>query len=298
MTSIRMPIQPCLDVRCPVHARGVAFTDNTALTCARQILRAYDRADAIALLEQEPPLPDPGGSRVLLQIRSSLLHVGQSERITAAISTEYSGREVHQVRPERILLNHSEASQWRVDDVLIGGRSQVSPHGRLPGELFSSHFTGAGIHVFDRIARPLQVELAVTRVGGAQPGYLYGAVIGMATHEPRVLLMRTNKRVRGHRRESAQISEDCVQSIDVNSLVIDDPQDWIVHDIQLDGRSLLAQAGDIAGEMFSPELSYQFVNFGVFRAGSSVQIHASYTGDDPEGRPFAGEFRGQEPSPQ
>jgi hypothetical protein len=46
-------IQPCTDPAFGVHGHG-ADPDAHETTCARQILRAYDRPGAIALLDQQP----------------------------------------------------------------------------------------------------------------------------------------------------------------------------------------------------------------------------------------------------
>ncbi len=288
-----MSVQPCADPRCSVHARGADPAAVSALTCARQVLRAYDRADAIALLEQEAPWPAAGGHRVLLSLRSSPLAAGQSERVVAAIS---SRRQVHHFRAERILLTADPG--WRVDDVLMGGKSQVAPHGKLPAELFGSHVVGSGIRAFDRIARPIDVELAVTRVGGAWAGsaVLVGAILGSATYEPRVVAVRSRARVLPGGLDLCELDLTC--PVEVDRFVVEDGADWIVNDLRVDGKSLFAQSGDVPGEMFSPETLDNFVHFGVIRAGSRVSVLATYVGNDPDGRLFAGELRGQEPEPE
>jgi len=293
-------VEPCVDHRCPIHARGADPTRASALTCARQILRAYDRADAIALLEQASPPPDAGSNRVLLQLRSLPIAVGASGRLelighaeTVHGETRTDRRLMHHFRAERIFLP-DDAQSWRVDDVVMGGKSQIAPHGRLPAELFG-HRVADTVRAFDRIARPIGIEIAVTRVGESRFDSLHGAVLGSATYEPRVLGVHSGSRVLGHTRESAEIAQDCVHSIEAHRFVIEDSGDWLIHDIRVDDRSLFKQPGDVPGEMFGAAVADNFVQFGVIRAGSRVRIHVSYLGDDPEGRPFVGEFRGQEP---
>ncbi len=291
--NLATSVSPCLDIRCPVHARGADPARASLWTCARQILRAHDRADAIALLGQESPPPDLGSSRVILQLRSSSpLGTGQSERLTPIAPAGPPRRPIHYFRAERLLLGANDDS-WRVDDFLLGGRSQIAPHGRLPAEMFSNRVAGAGLRVFDRIAAPLQVELAVTRVHGTNPKILIGAILGSATYEPRTLAVNSGARVR--QGASVQIDHTCAQSVEVHQLVIEDGGDWIIHDVEIDERSTFVQSGDLPGEMFLSDVLDSFASFGVIRNQSHVRIHATYVGYDPEGSVFRGEFRGQEP---
>ena len=286
------PAQPCTDDRCPVHARGADPARVSPLTCARQVLRAYDRADAVALLEQEPPLRDPGERRVLLQLRpSSPLSAGQSE--TLVLREVPQGRRIHHFRAGRILLRGDPS--WRVDDVVMGGRSQIHPHGRLPSEMFDARIAGVGLCVFDRIAQPLHVEVSVTRVDAERPDVMIGAIVGWATYEPRSIPLRSDALAGSGSRSTVQVDQECAQPVEVHQLVIEDGGDWIVHDVEVDGRSCFAQAGDVPGDVFAPGALDSFVKFGVVRAGATVRVYATYIGDDPEGRRLVGEFRGQEP---
>jgi len=294
LAIMRPELAPCLDDRCPIHARGADRERASRRTCARQILRAYDRDGAIELLEQEAPLPEIGSQRVIVPIACSPIGAGQSARISVSSIEGTSPRRVHRFRAERIVLHQGDAS-WRIDDILMDGKSQIAPHRGLPAELFFSRVSSAGICVFDRIAQPLSIEILVTRLGGSVRDVLTGGIIGQATYEPRVLSVRSE--VRASRGAPAvQFEVVCEQSIEVHQFVLTDGEDWIVHDIAIDGRSGFAQGGDIPGEAFSPETLDNFSYVGTFRAGSRVRIHATYTGHDPEGCRIEGEFKGQEPA--
>ncbi len=287
-TTTHVATQPCLDLRCPIHAHGADLARTQRLTCARQVLRAYGRPDLIPLLDHGHPLPSEGAQRVVWRLQSSPIAAGQSGRIVPQQTSP--GRRIHHFRAERIILQEGEC--WRIDDILMGGKSQIAPHEKLPAALFGSQVLGASL-LFDRIARPLDMEFAVTRLGNAGTGLLIGGILGSATYEPRILPMCSD--VRTPPGTSVQIGGDCAQPIEVHRLVIDDGADWLIHDIEVNDRSAFAQPGNIPGDLFSPEVLDNFLRFGTLRVGARVRIHASYLGDDPEGRPFRGEFRGQEP---
>ena len=287
-----MQLQPCTDPRCAVHARGADPAKVAAFTCARQVLRAYDRADAIVLLEQELTSPDVGGQRVVIPFQSSALAAGQSERI-AMTKPRQPQRQPHTFRAERLFFSRaSDLATWRIDDILMNGRSQLDGHGRLPAELFSSDVAGPGLRAFDRIEKPLEIEIVVTRTSGEGPATLIASVVGFATYESRVMPMKTDLRVKPNL--TAQITETCTQSLQVFQFLIEDGIDWLIHDLRVDGQSLFQQKGDIPGDMFASDAITSFVDFGVFRADSRVEIQATYIGADPEGKAFVGEFRGQE----
>ena len=262
------------------------------LTCARQILRAHDRADAIALLEQEhPPRIEAGASRILFPFQSSSLAAGQSDRAFQ------KNRRVYSFRPERLILGGSAeprlGSSWRVDDIFVNGKSQFGVHGKLPSELFSNRVTG-GIHVFDLAVDPILIEVEVTRLTGEGHDFLLGAVLGSGTYEPRTVRLQSDTRVRA--KHTVRVGRVCEQSIDLNRFVIlEDASDWIVSDILIDNASQFAHSGDIPGELFTDGSVDNFVRFGTVAVGSRVEVIVSYVGADSEGRVFSAELRGQEP---
>lgn len=301
-------VEPCVDSGCPVHARGADPARASALTCARQVLRAHDRADAIVLLEQEPPsYCDVGAVRVVLPLRFPPLSAGQSEQVMAEpVSPRETppwatrlARRIHSFRPERVLLKVDGPTQrlgssWRVDDVLVNGKSQLGTHGRLPAELFCNHVAGAGVRVFDRAADPVRVEVCVTRLTGEGQDALVGAVLGSATYEPRAVPLRSETRVRAG--EIDRVSRVCEQPVELYQLVIPEGDaDWVVSDIRIEDVSQFSQAGDVPGEMFAEGMVDSFMQFGTVGAGERVEVVVTYVGADPEGAVFSAELRGQEP---
>src|SRR5580698_9569842 len=110
---LAIPVQPCTDPHCSVHGRGADPARTASQVCARQILRACDRAEAIALLEQEVPRDlHIDAERMIIPLQSAPLRQGESNHIRCTSSD----LEVESFRAAEIYL-FTDAS-WRIDDIL------------------------------------------------------------------------------------------------------------------------------------------------------------------------------------
>lgn len=89
----------------------------------------------------------------------------------------------------------------------------------------------------------------------------------------------------------------CTRSVEVDELVVERPHDWVIHEISIGGRNVTEPWGDIPSSSFTEFNADKFVPFGTLREGIPIKIVASYFGDDPRGKQFRAEFRGQEPDP-
>ena len=61
-------------------------------------------------------------------------------------------------------------------------------------------------------------------------------------------------------------------------IILGDASDWIVNDIAIDGKSQLAQSGDIPGDMFAAEAIDAFVRLDVVPPNGRLEIAATYVG--------------------
>jgi hypothetical protein len=171
-------IQACVDPDCGVHGRG-SDPDTHRVTCARQILRAYDRPGAIALLEQQlVESCEFGEERSILPLSSAsvedpgLIQPGQSCMVVARANSQQveqiPRRRARSFRPERLFLcaagTAGGTADWIVNDIFLGGRSQVAPHRDLPGAIFGTEVLGT-LRTFDRISGEAPIQLTTTYVG-------------------------------------------------------------------------------------------------------------------------------------
>jgi hypothetical protein len=201
VTMNKPEIQPCVDPACRVHGRGAdpeAREVPRPNPCARQILRAYDRPGAIALLERQPvESSELGEERNVLGLSSAspespgAIKPGQSHTILVQASQPRllvtDGRHVRSFRPERLFLSaagtEGGAADWVVNDVVLDGRSQIAPHRDLPGAIFGTEMLGT-LRAFDRISGEAPIQVTVTYVGSNPLGVpFYASLVGITTYD-------------------------------------------------------------------------------------------------------------------
>ena len=296
-------IQPCLDRACGVHGRGAAGARE--VICARQILRAYDRPGAIALLEQQPVEScEFGEQRNVLPLSSAspesygLIQPRQNCTIVAHANPQPPrqnvGRRVRSFRPERLFLSAAGtaggAADWVVNDVVLDGRSQLAPHRNLPGEIFGALGT---LRTFDRISGEAPVQVTVTYVGSNSLGVpFFASLVGVATYDRRSIKLGGGRLVAGEVRELTARAE---QSMDVFRVAVGGPTERVVvHDIRFGGTSQFKQPGDIPGYLFAPEAGGGSLTFKPIEAGDDVVVIIKCR-EDVDEEPIEVSILGQEP---
>lgn len=282
-------IQPCTDPACGVHGHG-ADPDAHEATCARQILRAYDRPGAIALLDQQPTVSlELGETRSVIPLTSPLTEMAglgliqPGQRFTILVQADQvladqakiggvGARHVRSFRPEHLYLSgagtENGAADWVVNDIVLDGRSQIAPHLDLPGTVFGSGTLGT-LRTFDRISGEAPIEITVTYVG-SNPTPFFGSLIGVTTYDRRSIKLGGGRFAPDEVRELTT-KADC--EMDVLRVLIQGPaHDFIVRDIKLDGVSQFSQPGDLPGDMFAVKVIGIFVAFKPIKVGDEVTI--------------------------
>lgn len=191
MTShLPMPFVPCTDAHCSVHGYGlhpVPGTEEAKYTnpelsprCARQILRAYDRAPAIALLEREAPNMSSGRQFMIPLARASeMVQPGQTVAIEAVPDKNLTdpGMRVLGFQATRFDVSDAMHDGWIINDILFDGRSQLGDHRDIPSAFFSAAFPN--LRAFDYVHGESLIRVIATRTGPT-PSPFYGLMAGLA----------------------------------------------------------------------------------------------------------------------
>lgn len=83
---------------------------------------------------------------------------------------------------------------------------------------------------------------------------------------------------------------------DISRLVIAErPSDWVVNELRIGMRAQFAQAGDVPGDLFGPDITDAHVMFDRLRSFEDFQIGVTYIGKNPEGVRFVGKMIGTSP---
>ncbi len=193
--TLPTPIAPCIDLNCAVHGYGLSPTPGTeeakhtnldAFTprCARQVLRAYDRAGAIALLEREVPTKSEG-AHFMIPIAHEMVQPGQRVELGAIPDANLNDRTIRVLGFHATRLDVSAAMHegWVINDILLDGVSQLGEHRDLPAALFSPAFPN--LRAFRHIPGESQIRVIVTRTG-ALPSPFYSVMHGLATTRRRL----------------------------------------------------------------------------------------------------------------
>lgn len=264
-----MPIpklQPCLDPACDVHVGGTA----PKIHCARQILRAYDRPGAIALLEQpSAKFTELGEKRTLLPLSAGVrILPGQQCQINAWANKGDPKCRIRSFHPDSLIFGTNNVpgpENWIVNDLVMDGRSQLSPHRDLPGLFFNAP---GSMRVFDRISGGARVELTLTYVGEKSLGDTpYACLCGVITFKRREVKLGGGHLRAGEVRELTVRAEHAVEVFRVSIL---GPADRIVvSDIRYGGVSQFSVPGDIPGQLCE---SLALASSRPIKAGEEVTI--------------------------
>jgi hypothetical protein len=209
---------------------------------------------------------------------------GQSVRVV--------GRPKHGAfRPNRLIIDGTPAD-WIVNDIQIGGRSQLRGGGDVPGEVFSNAVADSFVS-FDACQADEDFVVSVTFVGSSESGapFICG-FLGTSTdtvNQPgdRVILPMSSV-VNILPGQITQIAGRPTHgAFRPDRLIIGGtPSDWIVHDIQIGGRSQFSQSGDIPGKMFATTVVDSFVSFDTCQADEDFVVSVTFVGSSKAGEPF------------
>ncbi len=149
---------------CRCLAETSVFRDmawvNTLLFHARRVLRAYDRADALPLLERARRVPDETSprSRILVPLRGESTPPRHSVRVTVPAATR-------EIDTDRMII--ADPSGWIIEDLQFGSRPQLAPFAARPGRagLPASLFAGGVVDqpALDRVRQGDVITMILTR---------------------------------------------------------------------------------------------------------------------------------------
>lgn len=171
------------------------------------------------------------------------------------------------IRSRALFVDHftiTDAKDWIVNDIRARGKSIFLQNGDLPGEMFS----GAAPVILEPLAADDRVEIAATYVGSSTTACLVIELSGTAKpsdiSDQRAVscFLPVSTDVPILPTQSAQITGRTRSPFLLERLVIADPDGWIVNDIKIGNRSLLAQSGDLPGQAFSSQAVGCAVTFG------------------------------------
>jgi hypothetical protein len=185
----------------------------------------------------------------------------------------------------------ADAANWLLQDASIDGRRASLPFPCGLGQL-SRWLRQREGHVWSCVDAGADVLLRVSRSTGED--FLYAAWIARSTKTAdhpsslgrlgRIPLWRKPDPIRVPREKSAQlvapIPPNLRSPVLVESIVLRRAADWVVDDVRIDGRSCLAQAGDVPGTMLEA-LAAHDLDLGV--AAREVILVVTYVGEDSDG---------------
>ena len=125
----------------------------------------------------DAPGPERAGREILPMSTGVPILPTQSAQITARPQRVA-------FRPERVFISAAGttggASDWIVNDIKIGNRSQFSQSGDVPGDMFAANAID-GFVSFETAQTAMDVVMVVTYVGTNESGVaFYGSIIGTA----------------------------------------------------------------------------------------------------------------------
>jgi hypothetical protein len=250
--------------------------------------------------------PDPSSAsdtrRVPLSLSTGTVRVlpGQSAQITAR-------PQLGSFWPDRLLIKN--ADRWDVHQLAVNGNAKHSlvereqedaPDDWSSTILWSSALAGSAFSLdtwHPLTAREVpcgeSVVLIVEYIGKNEQGeYFEATLFGWEGLVPAKSTKNhdTNERIseRAISEVSTKASDTAtvtvtltIPTLFVDRLTIADAKDWVVNDILERGKSILVQAGDLPGEMFSASAR---VILEPLAAGDSVEVKATYVGSDVSAR--------------
>jgi hypothetical protein len=119
-----------------------------------------------------------GVERYAYQVKATpvraIFPMSSTERIQPGRTVTVSSRPDQQpFRPSRIVIGRNP-DDWVVQDIRVGGLSQISPLGGIPGSAFSAHTVDALLLVTDAVG---PVEITVSYVGNDPLGDAFVAAV-------------------------------------------------------------------------------------------------------------------------
>jgi hypothetical protein len=139
---------------------------------------AYGFPPRAALIEQAPPTM---ANRQVLPMNTGTTPVPPT--LTAQIT---SRPQRVAFRPERVFVSAADiggsgsASNWIINDITIGNRSQFAQSGALPGDMFANTAIDSFV-TFETAQTAMDVVMIVTYQGATEGGTpFYGSIIGTA----------------------------------------------------------------------------------------------------------------------
>lgn len=191
--TLPMSLAPCTDPLCAVHGYGALASepaladmvrreaatigDDAIPTCARMVLRAWDRMDAIQLLARERPVTSYEGAQFVIPVAYTS-PVAPGERVELVTYPDQhieSPMRVLQFRPKALHVSGAMHDGWVINDILLDGISQIAPHHDLPAALFTTAFPS--VTAFREVAGAGEIRIIATRTGKT-PMPIYGVLSG------------------------------------------------------------------------------------------------------------------------
>jgi hypothetical protein len=228
-----------------------------------------------------------------------VLPLGSEKRVAPGKPTRVRGVPTQGPLTLEELVLSSTGTDWIVNDVEIDGVSQLAVK-NLPGALFGRHgiaaarrraFSTTQFSGLDVIERDGEVVVVVTYVGPNPEGVFFYASI-MGVHPPqRPTTLPIDSA--GPIKTKATIRARLDAPLRIELLEIDsgnDGTDWKIHDVRVDGVSVLAQSSSpIPGAVFATR---GIDHFATFVPGTDIEIDVQYIGGLATGIPFVGQILG------
>jgi hypothetical protein len=224
--------------------------------------------------------------------RAYFLPLGTSAKILPNTSTQVTARsQVDGFRCERIVIDGTPAD-WIVNDIQIGGRSQLIQAGDLPGEMFAASAINASLSLEGAYVG-MEFVMFVTYVGKNEAGASFDCVaLGTASDVPRAsrarMLLPMSSGVNILTNASARItSRPQTGDFRPDRIILGGvPSDWIIGEVKVGNSSQLAQAGDLPGGMFALGSTLPAYPLETILVGMDFSLLATYVGTNPDGAPF------------
>ena len=187
----------------------------------------------------------------------------------------------------------ADAENWIVHDIRTHGKSIFVQNGDLPGEMF----TGSVPVILKPLAADDRVEIAATYVGKNTSACLMVELSGPAkpTNTPRAAsyFLPVSADVPIFPTQCAQIMGQTGKDFWPDRVVIADPDAWLINDIKIGNRCVIAQSGDVPGQAFSIHAVGCDVTFSKVSAAYTFEIVTTRAADCKESAGFYGGVQGR-----
>ena len=246
-------------------------------------------------------------------------------------SAQITGRPQSNFLPERLVI--AEPDAWIINDIKVGIRSQLAACGEIPGQSFSSRTVGSHV-TLDPVRKGQDFIVVTTRGDDCKNGAgffcgVQGRVLQRSARERkastdelvtateidddvagadarRLFLPLHLLRVPPHQPTRVAARTDSAVDIDgihiSNAGTIGGAADWVVNDIEIDGRSQLTHK-DLPGVLFGGSIAaakrakaaLSLEGFDPVERNRELALIVTYVGQNPEGVPFFASAVGSKP---